>query len=164
MIQLCVKRNYNVMKMYENIWKAFWESAVSRATFWWHWLFASGKEFVKDDERRGRTTIIKTFKNIAWVEQVLKKDCRVNCRMIVENTGHWKQLFDPFYRMIKKESYARVLYHMLEQWQRWVSHAEDLLSRLPMICQKSVRCDTYVGVILYCLCCFMRQISRTISQ
>ncbi len=44
----------------------------------------SGKESVKDKERRGRPTTTKTFENITRVEQILKKDRRISCRMIAE--------------------------------------------------------------------------------
>ncbi len=51
-----------------------------------HSLFTSGRKSVKDEERRRRLTITKIFENVAQMEQILKKDHRVNCRMIVEST------------------------------------------------------------------------------
>ncbi len=81
-----MKLGYTVTKMYENIQKAFGESAVSCATFQFHGLFTSGKKSVEDKERRGRLAT-KMFENIKQVEQVLKKDCEVSCGIIVESTG-----------------------------------------------------------------------------
>ncbi len=87
-IQFCVKLGYNLTKMYGDIRKVFGESAVSCVTtFQWHSLFISGKESVKDEEKKGKLTITKTFENITQVEQVWKKDLRVSSRMIMESTG-----------------------------------------------------------------------------
>ncbi len=75
MIQFCVKLGYKTTKTYKNVRKVLDASAVPCATtFRWHRLFTSGKESIKDEERRGRPTITKTFENIAQVEQVSKND------------------------------------------------------------------------------------------
>ncbi len=87
-IQFHVKHGYNVIKMYKNMLKAFGKLAVSHAvTFQWCGLFKSSKESVKDEESGGMPTTTETLKNIVWVEQVLKKDHQVSCRMTAENTG-----------------------------------------------------------------------------
>ncbi len=81
---LCETHNENVQKCLER----FDKSTLPRATtFQWHGLFTSGKESVKDEERRRRPTKTKIIENIAQVEQAFKKDPPVSCRMIVENTG-----------------------------------------------------------------------------
>ncbi len=92
----------------------FSELVVScAATFQWHGLFTSGKKFVKDEERRGSPTTTNMFENIARVEQVLKKDRPVSCKMILESIGIPKTIIVQHILRddLKKESWIRTSYH-----------------------------------------------------
>ncbi len=81
-------RNHNVKFLNTVIFALFgfkFISVLSVHIYMIKGQFTRGKESVKDEEGRRRPTTTKTFENMVWVEQVLKKDCPVNCRMIMRS-------------------------------------------------------------------------------
>ncbi len=101
--------------------------------------------------RRRRPKTTSTFENIARVEQILKKDRRVSCRMIVESMGIPKT---PVQGVLQENLKKRKLCsHTVttEQWQQWVSHVEDQLKMIEneidfvdsMITGEESRCSIY---------------------
>ncbi len=108
--QFCRKLSYNTTKMYENIRKVASQLYLVLQHFDGR-LFPSSKESVSDEERRVRPTTTKTFKNISRVEQVLKRDCRVSCRVIWESTGILKTII--VQHILKDDLKKRIAYEPL---------------------------------------------------
>ena len=55
-IKLCFKLGKNATETHGMLWTAFWASCMNRASvFDWHKRFKEGREFVRDDERCGRS-------------------------------------------------------------------------------------------------------------
>ena len=64
-IKFCFKLGKNATEMYGMLQTAFWPSCMNRASvFEWHKRFKEGREFVRDDERCGRSKEINTHEMI----------------------------------------------------------------------------------------------------
>ena len=63
---------------------AFGASCMNRASvFEWHKRFKEGREFVRDDERSGRSKEISTPKLFGQIKKFMDKDCRVPIETII---------------------------------------------------------------------------------
>ena len=60
-IKFCFKLGKNATETYGMLQTAFWPSCMNRASvFEWHKRFKEGREFVRDDERCGRSKEVRT--------------------------------------------------------------------------------------------------------
>ncbi len=77
-----------LVKTFEMIQKVNGESTVHHATvFRWYNMYSEGGELIRDEQRSGRPTMIRTHKNIAHIADILKEDRWSLCRLIVERMG-----------------------------------------------------------------------------
>ena len=69
--------------MYGMLQTAFWPSCMNRASvFEWHKRFKEGREFVRDDERCGRSKEVRIPELIDQIKNFMDKDCRVSIETI----------------------------------------------------------------------------------
>ncbi len=70
------------------IQKVYGESDIHCATlFHWYNTFSEWRESIRDEQRSGRPTMIRTRENTAHIADILKEDCRSSCRLIAEQMG-----------------------------------------------------------------------------
>jgi transposase len=87
-IKFCCKVDFSATKTVELIQKAYGDAVLSRKTiFEWHKRFREGRESLKDDERGGRPTTIRTDDTITIVNKMVKEDRKVTSRLIAETLG-----------------------------------------------------------------------------
>ncbi len=87
-IRFCWKASFKVTKTFEMIQKVYCKSAVNCATvFHWYNTFLERREFIRNEQRSGRSVTTRTRENIAHIADILKEDQRHLCRLIAERIG-----------------------------------------------------------------------------
>ena len=83
-IKLCFKFGTNATETYGMLQTAFGASCINRASVfeWWHKRFKEGRESVKDDERYGRSKVVRTPELIGQIKNFMDKDRRVSIETI----------------------------------------------------------------------------------
>ena len=77
-IKLCLKLGKNGRETYGMLQTAFRPSCMNWASvFEWHKRFKEGREFVRDDERCGRSKEVRTPQLIGQIKNFMDKDSRV---------------------------------------------------------------------------------------
>jgi len=84
-IKFCVKNGFNGMKTLEMLGNCFGSDTLKKtAVYEWHERFKSGREFVKDDERSGRSSTSKSDENINKVREMLIDNRKLTIRELTE--------------------------------------------------------------------------------
>ena len=82
-IKFCFKLGKNATETYGMLQTAFRRSSRNRAlVFEWHKRFKEGREYVKDDERCGRSKEVNTPELIGQIKNFMNKDRRVSIETI----------------------------------------------------------------------------------
>ena len=81
--QFCFKLGKNATEAYGILQTAFWQSCMNRASvFEWHKRFKEGREYLRDDERCGRSKEVRTPELIGQIKNFMDKDCHVSLETI----------------------------------------------------------------------------------
>ena len=84
-IKFCVKNGFNGAQTLEMLEKCFGNHTLTRSNvFRWHERFRSGRESVEDDERSGRPSTAKTYKNINKIKGWMTVSRKLTIRDIAE--------------------------------------------------------------------------------
>jgi len=134
-IKFCCKVDFSPTKTVELIQKGYGDAALSRTTiFEWQKGFREGRESVKDDERSGRPTTIRTDDNIAAVDKMFKEVRKVTSRLIADTLGIPKTVVLRILRgdFKKRKLCSRFVPHALirEQMDERVSACQNLLNMI----------------------------------
>ena len=82
-IKFCFKLGKNAIETYGMLHTAFGESCMNRASvFEWHKRFKEGREFLRDDQRCGRSKEVRTLELISQIKNFMDKDHRVSIETI----------------------------------------------------------------------------------
>ena len=82
-IKFCFKLGKNATETYRMLHTAFGASCINRASvFEWHKRFKEGRQFVRDDERCGRSKEVRTPELIGQIKNFMDKDRRVSIETI----------------------------------------------------------------------------------
>ena len=80
-IKFCFKLGKNATETNGMLQTAFWASYINReSVFEWHKRFKEGREFVRDDERCGRSKEVRTPELIGQIKNFMDNDRRVSIR------------------------------------------------------------------------------------
>jgi hypothetical protein len=107
-IKFCFKAGLSATEPLVLVQKFYVNEAVNRSkVFTWYSWFRDGRELIDNDERDGRQKPIGTEVNIAAVVGLVKNDCRIASRMIVESLNVPKAVV---LRILKEDLGQRKLY------------------------------------------------------
>ena len=82
-IKSCFKLGKNATETYGMLQTAFKPSCMNRGSvFEWHKRFKEGREFMRDDERCGRSKEVRTPELIGQIKNFIDKDRRVSIETI----------------------------------------------------------------------------------
>jgi len=94
-IKFCVKNGFNGMKTLEMLGNCFGSDTLKKITVYeWHERFKSGREFVEDDERSGRSSTSKSDENINKVREMLIDNRKLTIRELKRGVKNYRSIQD----------------------------------------------------------------------
>ena len=92
-IKFCVKLGKMATETFNMLLEVYSNSCMSwTRVFEWHKQFVDGRLSVEDDAKPGRPCSVKTDVNIKKVQELVRTNCRLTIRMMVDQLGINKEL------------------------------------------------------------------------